>query len=572
MNRAKAPALALLVAASASAGACGLNQAGVEPPKDTIAFPASAVMDSSGFWLFVTNSNADLRYNDGTLVALSLKRAEDDRRGPPAASGLTAWPVCPLVDYSNPRSDKIDEHNFCCWDALNNNVLNCDERFYVGAAGEVGNGNKNVRIGSFAAAMVLQERECPFYTDGTTRMRTPSCPTNICDPQSDHVRPDRLMIGVRGDTSLTFVDVTPGTSDTPPVLDCAPPDTGDFVACDDNHRIIKTNSLLAAPSNSPDAPDVNLPDEPYALAVDKSQGLLFIGHLTGNTSRPFTGGFSLFDVMPRGDGALSDPPRLIAPFPSPFAPNSLGSVGISALKERTDENGSTIGIYASSRYVPQVAPLGVTTVCPQDAQSVREIAAFPSGAYFNSPLLGGEMRGIEFVEVVEPGSQVVIPECADRTVPGNASCACTNGTTGTRVCGPDQVDRGCACGNGAFALQRTPPALIHFDEFTATPTDILETCASPTFLDQIDTGVGPRLFVTCFADGEVYVFDPSVPRLMKTFQVGRGPSGLVYDRARQVAYVVGFGDNNISVVDLAPGHTTEYSVVQRIGFPRTAPR
>src|SRR5438128_10994953 len=74
MNRAQAPALALLLAACAWVPACGLNQAGVTPPDNTIAFPASAVLDSGANWLFVTNSNADLRYNDGTLLAFSLKR------------------------------------------------------------------------------------------------------------------------------------------------------------------------------------------------------------------------------------------------------------------------------------------------------------------------------------------------------------------------------------------------------------------------------------------------------------------------------------------------------------------
>jgi DNA-binding beta-propeller fold protein YncE len=163
----------------------------------------------------------------------------------------------------------------------------------------------------------------------------------------------------------------------------------------------------------------------------------------------------------------------------------------------------------------------------------REIAAFPSGTSYNSPLGGAEMRGVEFVGA-----------------------------------------------NRAFVLQRSPPALIAF--LDSTPTDVLETCASPTFLDQFEAknaGLGPRLFVTCPADGEIYVYDPSVPRLEKTFLVGRGPAGLVFDDTldvngvpRNVAYVVGFGDNNISVVDLQPGSETEYHVIQRIGFPRTMPR
>jgi hypothetical protein len=189
---------------------------------------------------------------------------------------------------------------------------------------------------------------------------------------------------------------------------------------------------------------------------------------------------------------------------------------------------ATAGVYATSRFVPQVAGLGTTTACPNPLSDtpVREIAAFPNGTYYTSPLVGTETRGVEFID--------------DRR---------------------------------SFVLQRSPPALIGF--LDSTPTDVLETCGSPTFLDQHDSGVGPRLFVTCFADGEIYVFDPAVPRLVKTFRVGRGPAGLVFDEKlgrRPVAYVVGFGDNNVSVIDLEPGSETEYQVIQRIGFPRTIPR
>ncbi len=250
------------------------------------------------------------------------------------------------------------------------------------------------------------------------------------------------------------------------------------------------------PSDTP-PPDVPLPDEPYALAIDEDAGLLFIGHLTGNTARAYSGGFSMFDIAPRTPGAQPigapglEAPRFIAPFLSPFSANNLGAVGISGLKTRKVrrtlempklEWDATAGVYATSRFVPQVAGLGTTTACPlsREFASYREIAAFPNGTYYTSPLVGAETRGVEFID--------------DRR---------------------------------SFVLQRTPPALIGF--LDSTPTDVLETCGSPTFLDQHDNGVGPRLFVTCFADGEIYVFDPTVPRLVKTFRVGRGPAGLVFD-------------------------------------------
>src|SRR3954471_15127400 len=166
MNRAQAPAYVLLFLACASAPACGLNEAGVAPLENTIAYPASAVMDKAGDWLFVTNANADLRYNDGTLIALSLTRAAKDREpyvpgdNPPATENHPDWGECPEVNYDNPLHSEHDIY-FCCGDALDPNLLNCDERGYVGAADDKGNGTWNVRIGSFAAGMVRQEPACP---------------------------------------------------------------------------------------------------------------------------------------------------------------------------------------------------------------------------------------------------------------------------------------------------------------------------------------------------------------------------------------------------------------------------
>ena len=98
------------------------------------------------------------------------------------------------------------------------------------------------------------------------------------------------------------------------------------------------------------------------------------------------------------------------------------------------------------------------------------------------------------------------------------------------------------------------------------------TCSSPTFLYKRDMGDGVRLYVNCFDTGEVYVFDPAGPILMTTFQVGRGPAGMIFDDAHKVAYVLDFSQNDVSVVDLAPGSATQYHVVQRLGFPTVTPR
>jgi len=163
----------------------------------------------------------------------------------------------------------------------------------------------------------------------------------------------------------------------------------------------------------------------------------------------------------------------------------------------------------------------------------------PGAADTLSPgLVGSEVRGVAFVDPVAPGD-------------------------------PQRV----------FALERVPPVLVGFNvnrtlsgAVTVQPTSVLETCSSPTFLYQHDAGDGMRLYVNCFDTGEVYVFDPSLPGLITTFQVGRGPAGMVFDPILPVAYVVDFSQNDVSVIDLAPGSPTEDHVIPRIGFPSTTPR
>jgi hypothetical protein len=127
----------------------------------------------------------------------------------------------------------------------------------------------------------------------------------------------------------------------------------------------------------------------------------------------------------------------------------------------------------------------------------------------------------------------------------------------------------------AFALQRVPPDLVGFDidrnqsgALTARPSAVLETCSSPTFLYQ----QGTRLYVNCFDTGEIYVFDATIPSLVTSFQVGRGPAGMVFDPKLPLAYVLDFSQNDIAVVDLAPGSPTEDHVIQRLGFPSITPR
>jgi DNA-binding beta-propeller fold protein YncE len=465
--------------------ACGLNQQGVPPPHDRIAYPSSALVDPDGRWLYVVNSNSDLRYNNGTLVAVNLDLAAGDR---PSGGNATRWSLCPQVDYVRPANDTGDP---CCWDRLDHNVLNCDERPYVSV-------DSTIEIGSFGSGMAFQafDKCVPGSKDG------------------------RLFIGVRGNSSITYVDtgrVNVGGVEQP-TFSCRPAG-GDREAC----AVTRTTST---PSGVPTL----LPDEPYALAFDKDLNLLYVGHLKGDIAHAGTGGISVFDVSQTGP---DQPPIFLRPSGSFLPADGNGFFGVTSLTLNAR------AIYASSRYVPLVVgviPVNTTAASCTPSQQGRDVLLLGNGVSFATALPGGgETRGIEFL--------------------------------------PPETQR-------AFVLQRFPPALVGFDIAPGhgnLPSDVLETCTSPTFLQQFDSGEGARLFVTCFESGQIYVFDPYVPRLIGVVDAGRGPAGLAFapaapGSAERRAYVVGFGHSNVSVLDLTPGSNTQYHVIQRIGFPSPVPR
>jgi hypothetical protein len=519
-----------LAAGAAASSSCALNQQGVPPPRDRITYPASALVDPDGRWLYVANSNSDLRYNNGTLVAVDLDAAIADRFGPAGGPAVAPpWKIC-----AGPERVRIDsDPEPCCWEALNPVVLDCDDRLYIPP-------DSTVEIGSFSSGMIFQpftEPSCPQDRGGadqtkiaadTARVRSTHANRHDCSATCPgEPVGGRLFVGVRGNSSLTYVDtsrVANPAGGTRPAFTCIK-DGVDQHIC----PVIDMNAETS-PGDTGGAP-IHVPDEPYALALQVTQDLLYVGHLRGDTAHPQTGGISLFDVSrPTG----RDEPRFLGPSSSFFGADGNGNFGITSL--------TTVGeqVYASSRYTTSAVNI-VPTLAAQPnlcTQQGNEIVLVSGQDGYVTPLVGAEIRGIQF-----------LPE-----------------------------------GNRAFALQRTPPALVGFDmsrtqqAFGNFPSDVLETCAGPTFLQSYDAGEGTRLYVTCFDAGQIYVFDPYVPRLIAVIEAGRGPAGLAFppsfrtDRSEKLAYVVGFSANDISVVDVTPGSQTQYRVVQRIGFPSAVPR
>jgi DNA-binding beta-propeller fold protein YncE len=156
----------------ASLGGCPEN-AGVPPPLNALFYPVAAVTSSDGAWLYVVNSNFDLRYNGGTVVTMDLNAIRA------AAVSRTMADGC-RVDNT---SDGVP------------NALRCSaSRFMVAGATR--------RINPFAVDAAIAR-----YADR-----------------------ERLYVAVRGDGSVTWFDL-----DARGGLSCGSGGAGSL--CDDAHRV-----------------------------------------------------------------------------------------------------------------------------------------------------------------------------------------------------------------------------------------------------------------------------------------------------------------------------------------------
>jgi hypothetical protein len=544
------PGVILVALAALASGGCSLHQAGVTPPDNRIFFPSGGVVDPDGAFLYVANSNSDLRYNAGTIVAVDLSLAASDRQN-------LDWPMCP----SDPRYvPAADAPHACCRDFLDPTVLNCDDQALIDR-------EWTVRVGSFAGTPAIQR----FL--GANPAFDPDHPDTsgpkLTEPASSN---RRMFVPVRGDTSITMMNLArtkPSPEDPTkrvlpdgPLLYCTgrrtnpnplPLDATDgadvvplpaqarFPKCGDEWRITRKNDPLETSTfkDIPDSDVIRLPDEPYTLAVDDAANLLYVGHLRGEVSLVDLGLDSEKLQIPN-----LQVPNLLDHTPNVLPGDANGSIGVTSLTIRDAANGSCHKeVFASSRYRPVASSFVIyglhgarcdaTSTDVVGSEADEGLVIIPTGTTYSTGLGGSDTRGIQFV-------------------------------------GQDRV----------FLMQRNPPALVGIDTTTFTSISTMEICQGPTNMVQPTKTDGktplfgvPLLFITCFDSGEVYVVDPAVPQIRSVIQVGRQPISTVFDSTDPLhAYVIGFGANNVSVIDLDPASPTRDRVIQRVGFPNAVPR
>jgi YVTN family beta-propeller protein len=325
----------------------------------------------------------------------------------------------------------------------------------------------------------------------------------------------RLYVAVRAEPSITFLDATVAPDGVS--LRCRDDDLGQpNPLCDDTHKVLGETDPAKGP---------RLPEEPQQLVLDTQLRLLYVAHASES--------LSLVDVCP-------DKPYMTSTRRPVF--DQLGMWVTSLSLSRPGDAGAEI--FATGRDVFDRATTGILSLRLRDAQQ---------------PCANAPRGGIELL----PG-QIFYP-----------SAFYSNGTDTRGFALWPERQRGYVLhrngGNlvdpqAVVALDRTPDAQ---GRPLNTTLGVVEVCAGGTEMKWGRTGRGPRLYVVCFEAGQVYVIDPENVVVTGIINVGRGPAVLTFsDKDPNTAFVTGFSDNNVSIVDLTAGSATENRVVQRIGFPQ----
>ncbi len=276
--------------------ACTAAESEVRPDPDTIFFPTALAVAPDDSVAFVVSANSDLTYDSGTVQVVDLAAVEQ---------AVAAWKSNRTIPAGCAAVTEASE------------TLACPEAdFLIDDAG--------VRIGNFASAVAIQEL-------GGGKLR--------------------LLVPVRGDPSITWMDWDPTTR----ALACS--SAQGFPLCDDAHRLVELSGVDDPPG---------LPSEPYGIFADSLAQFAVVAHF-------FQGGMSLIDSPADGAPTLVDAVSIGTP---------VGLTGVAGRKPGADDL-----IYAQTVDDDRVF---MVTVARQPGRSPFLVGG---GFFFQNAIGSGETTG-----------------------------------------------------------------------------------------------------------------------------------------------------------------------------------
>lgn len=590
-------------------------------------------------YLYVANGNNDRSYNAGTLLAVDLQAFwrtwYDPHRDDPAQAGcvealararaagsgigetlLTETceacaardprrggvdPYCHTVENADgpaercvlPKGSPIEESGEpavrpCRRLPLSPHVAECDERSFVADV---------VRVGDFATTMAYSQEDAGL----------------------------RLWLPVRGDPSITYVDVRHAGGQID--LQCDQGDDPlDPELCGDRHRL---DDLRNDPTLEP------LDREPFNVAVwerdpqspdpdARGQRLAFVAHADGSQ-------LSLVDLDGVRGGSVPAIVDLAAVYET--GGGAAGGYGL-AVRPCFEAGQGPLGAADMVANVPSLTQGCTRPLVYTSFRFSAQLASFTASGLELGDAVAERVPPSERTDCMVP----LLDVCAVQGQGDSATLACVAGidpqvtaAVAARDCGPgqclvfagqycatpEQLDQPCAVkceprvrsarriqpsilldtsqnssavlGAMAFAdprgdqllvLQTNPGALLSLDTSLgdgAEPLDIpsappVEICAEPSnmkiYIEPGEDGTPAQRYavISCFRAALVYVVDLEALRVVDAVVVGTGPHDIAIDEAREVAYVINSLESSLSVIDLSRRRATRFQELARLGL------
>jgi DNA-binding beta-propeller fold protein YncE len=529
------------------ASGCFLGDTTVPPPVDAFYYPTGLVRSPGGSTLYVTNSDFDLQYEGGTVFALDLTKLRpqlvkqlDALRLVGTSPALTVATACGQTCVSGATNATTCRNT--------NAILNPGPCLAIPLATAIGGEFPSATIGAFASGAVLVKRP-----DTTTDAR--------------------LFVPVRGDPSITFLDVpndTGGGATFTAKLQCT---NGAFI---NGARCTNDHLIGIEPFES--TRSISLPTEPVGIDVSEDGTAIVVAHQTLKAA-------SLsINRWPSGDttGVSGAKPTLEFVLGDlPNGPTEVVAVPIPKLfKARAELATPTIDYQAGFLITYRAAPVvDLLRVHKNESGTARPFLTLATETQITVNADGKDSRGIAI-----DASRRQSCEAACNDVP-----ACLLG------CVAIPID--------VYIANRTPPSLlVGRIETTTTPQDsvtptgafdrVMITDSVPLAQGASKLAVGNvidpagnlarRVFASAFDSRLVFSYDPAARRVDTIIKTGRGPHALAFDDDREKAesttaknaflFIGHFTDSYLGVVDLDMRRPETFGTIfASVGTP-TPPR
>ncbi|MCU0694571.1 MAG: hypothetical protein MUF54_24590, partial [Polyangiaceae bacterium] len=453
----------------------------------------------------VANSDFDLQYNGGTVLALDLDRLRE---------------MVPEVW----NADAKDPAEICGKEL----PPNAQRLLYPGLCSPIDLSNAPDGKGSLITASVQLGA---FATDILTVAR----PRNK-DPEASGAR---LFVPVRGDPSVTWIEIDDDRDAAPATRTLYCGQTRSSPRCDALHR--------AGEDPNTNLRKVVLPPEPYGIAADESGTALVVTHQT-------TGSVSLLR-----NSWYDAPTPVVLEFVSGGFP--AGGVGVAALPVPGFVFATGIGYQPGFLVTFRAAPEVDLARYYDDAAAAPErpfiTRAAAIGITVNAS--GVDSRGID-IDASErracegncSGERACLQACA--AIPAQVYIA--NRTPPSLLVGETRSNVSPTGSDDLITIYDSVP--LTFGASRVVVGEITDKNGDPQ----------TRVFASCFDARYIFIYDPVGRRIDGHIRTGRGPHAMVVDPHQPFLYVAHFTDSYIGVVDLDQRHDQTYaSIVASVGAP-----